>query len=99
MRKKIEKLTAASQAGNILKKAILQVTGEGFAVDNADFLDLFREQNQKAAEVVDRKAGFDKTICPEVWKLLVQMENEYIKVGDSDVSGQAWDRQQEVSRR
>ena len=96
LRKKIEKLTAASQAGNILKKAILQVTGEGFAVDNADFLDLFREQNQKAAEVVDRKAGFDKTICPEVWKLLVQMENEYIKVGDSDVSGQAWDRQQEV---
>ena len=96
LRKKIEKLTAASQADNILKKAILQVTGEGFAVDNADFLDLFREQNQKAAEVVDRKAGFDKTICPEVWKLLVQMENEYIKVGDSDVSGQAWDRQQEV---
>lgn len=97
LRTRIEKLVAkSSQAGNILKKAIQRATREGFAVDNADFLDLFREQNQRAAKVVDRKAGFDKTICPKVWELLVQMENEYIKVGDSDVSGQAWDRQQEV---
>ena len=97
LRKRIEKPTAASsQAVGILKNAIKRATGEGFAVDNADFLDLFREQNQKAAEVVNKKSGIDKIICPKVWELLVQMENEHIKVGDSNISGRAWDRQQEV---
>ena len=97
LRKQIEELaSASSQAGDILKNAIKRATREGFAVDDADFLDLFREQNQKAAEVVNEKAGFDKSICPEVWELLIQMEGERIKVGGEDVSGRAWDREQEV---
>ena len=97
LRKQIEELaSASSQAGDILKNAIKRATREGFAVDDADFLDLFREQNQKAAEVVNEKAGFDKTICPKVWERLVQMENEHIKVSDKKVSGQAWDNQQKV---
>ena len=97
LRKQIEELaSASSQAGDTLKNVIKRATREGFAVDDADFLDLLREQNQKAAEVVNEKAGFDKTICPKVWELLVQMENEYIKVGGEDVSGRAWDRKQEV---
>lgn len=97
LRKQIEELaSASSQAGDTLKNVIKRATREGFAVDDADFLDLFREQNQKAAEVVNEKAGFDKTICPKVWELLVQMENEHIKVGGEDVSGRAWDREQEV---
>ena len=97
LRKRIEKLTAeSSQARDTLKNSIKGATREGFAVDSSDFLDLFREQNQKAAEVVDRKAGLDKTICPKSWELLVQMESEHIKVGGEDVSGQDWDREQEV---
>ena len=97
LRKQIEELaSASSQAGDTLKNVIERATGEGFAVDDADFLDLFRKQNQKAAEVVNEKAGFDKTICPKVWELLVQMENDHIKVGGEDVSGRAWDRKQEV---
>ena len=97
LRTRIETLAAkSSQAGDILKNAIKRATGEGFAVDNADFLDLLRAQNSRAAEVVYEKAGFDKTIYPKSWELLVQMESEHIKVGGEDVSGQAWDREQEV---
>ena len=88
LRKRIETLAAqSSEVGGILKNAIKRATGEGFAVDNADYLDLLREQNQEAAKVVNEKAGFDKTLCPEVWERLVQMENEHIEVGAKDVSG------------
>ncbi len=99
LRKRIETLAAQlSQAGDILKNAIKRATGEGFAVDNADYLDLIREQNQEAAKVVNEKSGFDKTICPEVWERLIQMENEHIELGDKDVSGKAWDEQQKNLR-
>ena len=97
LRKQIEELaSASSQVGEALKDVVKRATREGFAVDDADYFDLFREQNQKAAEIVNEKAGFDKTICPKVWELLVQMENEYIKVGGEGVSGRAWDSEQEV---
>lgn len=97
LRKQIEELaSASSKVGDTLKDVVKGATREGFAVDDADFLDLFREQNQKAAEVVNEKAGFDKTICPKAWELLVQMENEHVKVGREDVYGRAWDREQEV---
>ena len=97
LRTRIEKLIAeSSPARDTLRDAIKTATEEGFAVDNADLLDLLRAQNSRAAEVVNEKAGFDKSICPKVWELLVQMENEHIKVGGEDVSGRAWDREQEV---
>ena len=99
LRKRIEKLVAkSSQAGNTLKDAIEGAIGEGFAVEDADVRDLFRAQNQGAAKVVDKKAGFNKTLCPEVWERLVQMEREYIEVGAKDVSGKAWDEQQKNLR-
>ena len=95
LRKRIEELaSAASPAGAALKGAIERATGTGFAVEDVDVLELHRAQNQKAAEVVDDKADFDKTICPEVYERLVQMENEHLEAGDGDVSGKAWDEQQ-----
>ena len=68
--------------------------GVGFAVEDVDVLNLVRAQNKTAAEGVDDKVGFDKTIWPEVYEQLVQMENEYLEAGDGDVSGKAWDEQQ-----
>ena len=95
LRKQIEELASqSSQAGAILKNAIENATGTGFEVEDVDVLELFRAQNQKAAEIVDRKAGFDKTLCPKVYERLVQMENEHIAVGGTDVSDKAWDEQQ-----
>ena len=95
LRKRIEELASgSSKAGAILKNAIEKATGTGFEVEDVDVLELFRAQNQKAAEIVDRKAGFDKTLCPKVYERLVQMENEHIAVGGTDVSGKAWDEQQ-----
>ena len=94
LRKRIEELaSASSQAGAALKGAIEKATGTGFAVEDVDVLELHRAQNQKAAEVVDDKADFDKTICPEVYEWLVQMENEHLEAV-RDVSGKAWDEQQ-----
>ena len=99
LRKRIEKLVAKSpQEGDILKDAIERAIGEGFAVEDTGVLDLFRAQNQGAAKVVDKKAGFDKALCPAVWKRLVQMEREHIEVGAKDVSGKAWDEQQKNLR-
>lgn len=95
LRKRIEELaSASSQAGNALRDAIERATGTGFEVEDVDVLKLFRSQNQKAAEVVDNKAGFDQTLCPEVYERLVQMENEHLEAGNGDVSGKAWDEQQ-----
>ena len=94
LRKRIEELPSASQARGTLRGAIERATRVGFAVEDVDVLDLVRDLNKKAAEVVDDKAGFDKTICPEVYKRLVQMENEYLDAGNGDVSGKAWDEQQ-----
>ncbi len=95
LRKRIEELpSAASQARGTLRDAIERATGVGFAVEDVDVLDLVRAQNKKAAEVVDDKADFDKTICPEVYERLVQMENKYLEAGNGDVSGKTWDEQQ-----
>ncbi len=95
LRKRIEELaSASSQARNALRDAIEGATGTGFEVEDVDVLELFRSQNQKAAEVVDNKAGFDQTLCPEVYERLVQMENEHLEAGNGDVSGKAWDEQQ-----
>ncbi len=95
LRKRIEELASkSSQAGDTLKGAIKRATGMGFKVEDVDVLDLVRARNQEAAEVVDDKADFDKTICPEVYERLVQMENEYLEAGNGDVSGKAWDKQQ-----
>lgn len=95
LRKRIEELaSASSQAGATLKGAIERATGMGFAVEDVDVLDLVRARNQEAAEAVNRKAGFDQTLCPEVYERLVQMENEHLEAGSGDVSGKAWDEQQ-----
>ena len=95
LRKRIEKLVSeSSQAGATLKDAIERATGMGFEVEDVDVLDLVRARNQEAAEVVDDKADFDKTICPEVYEQLVQMENEHLEAGNGDISGKAWDEQQ-----
>ena len=95
LRKRIEELpSAASQARNALRDAIKRATGVGFAVEDVDVLELHRAQNQEAAKAVDRKAGFDPTLWPEVYERFVQMEKERIEAGDTDVSGKAWDEQQ-----
>ena len=87
IRRHIERL-ANDDSYTDLRTVIEQVTGEAFAVEDADILGIIRDQQKQASKEVERCTQLDREICREVWERLVQMESRHIEAkGVNDPSG------------
>ena len=96
IRRHIERL-ANDDSNTDLRRVIEQVTGEAFAVEDADLLGIIRDQEKQASEEVERCTRLDREICQEVWERLVQMESRHIEAkGVNDPSGRGRKRRQEA---
>ena len=96
LRRHIERLANDdSNAG--LREVIEQVTGGAFAVEDADLLEIIRDQQKQASEEVERCTRLDREFCQEVWERLVQMESRHIEAkGVNDPSGRGRKRRQKA---